>query len=148
MMPNNFEISVDGDRELIAKFTTMQNLPDSEELNQALLDATMPVERHAKENLTEMVYSLEPSPSYPIRTNFLFDKTMGARSGSGENPYFEKVERIGNALVVTVASLVHYAKYVHFGTGRGRNSFPRPFLTKALQESKEEILEILKKIKL
>ena len=132
-MPNSMEITVEGDRELIAKFTGLQNLIGNPKLNQALLDVSMVVERKAKENLNEMVYSQPESEGYQ-RTHGLFDKTLA----SG------KVEREGSdTLVTTVKSEVHYAKYVHFGTGRGRNSFPRPFLTKALQDSKEDAEKII-----
>ena len=131
----NISVTVEGDKELIAKFEGLsKNLIHSPKLAQALLDSSMIVERKAKEHLEGMIYSL-PEGSYK-RTRGLFQKTMV----SG------KVEQEGGSILFTaVSSLVHYAKTVHWGFGRGRNSFPRPYLTKALQDSKEVVMKILSK---
>jgi len=133
MMPDEFNMSVTGDREIIAKLTYFKDIHQSGKLNQAMLDSALVVERKAKQNLQEMVYS-QPEIGY-VRTQFLFNKTMATG----------KVMVYASGIVTAVGSFIYYAKTVHFGLGRGRNAFPRPYLTKALQDAKEKVLQILKK---
>ncbi len=127
------DITAEINNEIISAFKRLEGFEKSGKLNQAMLDSSMVVERKAKENLREMVYS-QPEIWYR-RTGFLMNKTISTG----------KVNKARDMVSATVGSFVHYAKAVHFGLGKGRNSSPRPYLTKALKESKESILEILKK---
>lgn len=135
-MPDGFSILVSGDNEIIAKFKTFGNI---NVLNEALINCSHIVLRRAQENLNEMIYSQpetkEQKALYP-RTHFLFDKTLASGEVKREN---------SSTIVTTVKSETYYAKIVHFGTGRGRNSIPRPYLTKALHESKQDIQEEMSK---
>jgi hypothetical protein len=147
-MPDNISIRVEGDKELVARFEGFKDLAQSPKLAQALLGCSMIVERKAKENLLEMVYST-PEITYKRKVSAgLLGSTMGSLnpgSAGFSNPYFNLVQTIGTGIVSFCVSLVHYAAIVHFGFGVGRNAFPRAYFTKALQDAKPEILEEIKK---
>jgi hypothetical protein len=156
-MSDALTVEVIGDKELIGFFKELQNIQNSPKTRQAFLDSAVTIEGYAKQNLTDMIYSMPES--WYHRTHELFQTTQA----SG------KVNITADTISTEVESKRNYAVHVHFGTGiyaengQGRKEpwifkdekgikhwtkgiAPNPYLTKALKQAKDEVMQILKSI--
>jgi len=151
------EMQIEGYHELLGVFKVLENLLQNPVFQAAMIDCGQIVTEKAKQNLEEMVYS-EPETWYKRKHSAgLYGKTMC--SSDGVSP--PKVDIEGTVASVIVGSFVNYAVHVHFGTGiyaengNGRQTPwmyldddgighwthgypPKPYLTKALTDSKIE----------
>jgi len=145
-------ITLDVDFTPVVKyFERLSDIANTPEMREAMEACAEMVVEEAKKNLQSMVYD-EPHTWYVRkRTSGLYGHT---KSG--------KVEIGADSMEVTVGTDLPYATFVHFGTGlyaengRGRKTpwvykgedgkfhrtvgvYPKPYLTKALQESADEM---------
>ncbi len=149
-MDTSIKLDVDFS-EVIKFFNELKDLTNTPEMREALADCGEIVEEAARANLQRMVYD-EPETWY--RRN----KERGLYSHTKA----QGVELGFDYVVIGVATDLYYAPFVHFGTGLyaengmgrktpwvypdGEGKFhrtvgvhPKPYLTKALQDSIEEI---------
>jgi HK97 gp10 family phage protein len=150
----SLEMEVEGLEAIAALIRDLETLPDDPIFRQALLDGALVIEEKAKDNLNKMVYE-KPERGYK-RTHNLFDSTQATG----------KIEKGIGAVITGVESRMEYAVYVHEGTGvfaRGGNGrktpwlyrdshgifhrtvgqHPKPYLSKACRDSKEEVATLL-----
>ena len=124
-----------------------------QELKQASAMAGFLVERHAKLNITRMVYS-QPQRGYR-RTGTLrrsihtaspgashdSDEAKARTSELGGNQSPSVVRVTGDKLTTEVGTWLKYAKRVHDGTGPRMTA--KPYLTDALDHNRREIEDII-----
>ena len=151
-----FDMVVEGVDELIGTLDILENIEDSEEFEQSMLDCAMVIEARAKVYLRKYIYDL-PEHGYRRKHGAgLFGKTMATK----------KVSKSKGTLTTAVGSFIFYAPYVHYGTGifakdgKGRKTpwiyedadgkfhrtvgqKPKPYLVNALIDSKDEVVQIL-----
>lgn len=130
-----FDIETTGDKALVAYFNKLGKVINTPQLRQALVDGSMVVEEKAKKNLQKMIYDL-PETDYH-RTRNLIQRTVA--SSSPQYPG-KAVDVSGNEIKSGVASLVHYAVHVNFGTSKMTH---RPYLTQALKEAEKSVMKII-----
>lgn len=154
-MGDLFNITFDDDA-VIAVLDGLEDLIDSPNFRQGMVDASTYVLKEAQKNLKKYIYDV---PERWYRRGFgsgLYGKTMV----TGLKTKF-------NTISTGVISAVDYAVHVHYGTGiyaeggKGRKTpwvymdeegrfhrtvgvKPKPYLVDALLSSKEDVLKILK----
>lgn len=125
------------------------------ELKQASAIAGFLVERHAKINLTRMVYS-QPQRGYR-RTGTLRRSVHTAPPGASHESDEARAKTTdlggkqsptltgeqGSRLITEVGSWLKYAEHVHEGTGRYGRALPKPYLTDALEQNRKGIEDII-----
>ena len=149
-------INVEGADKLEGWFNKLGKIDDTPAMRQAMINSALVVEAKAKQNLLDMIYSAQKSWYAPRQQ--LFNRTMATK----------KVIVGLSELLTAVGSFVNYAIYVHFGTGvyaeggKGRKTLwlfedkqgvthrttgqqPQPYLTEALQASKSDFINEIKK---
>jgi hypothetical protein len=150
------EIEIIGVDNLTQLYANISEVLDNSIFQQAMIEGAMLVENRAKINLQEMIYS-HPESWYSRKMG---GGLLGATQAS------RVVEKERDYIVASVISNVFYAIFVHNGTGifasegGGRTTpwifaddegnfhktvgqEPKPYLTKALRDSKDEIQILL-----
>jgi len=158
-MTDKMRVEIKGDLELNTYFKKMSNVGNTSEFKQAFIDSSILVESKAKKHLRKMIYD-KPITWYKREAGRggLINRTLATR----------KIVKRGKTFITSVISKLFYAKYVHFGTGihakdgKGRKTAwwfkdddgffhktigvrPKPYFTKAVQDSKKVVLQRMSK---
>jgi len=143
---------------VVAMLHNIGNSPTTlHELKLASAIAGFLVERHAKLNLTRMVYSQPMAESGYRRTGTLrrsihtvppgadhaSDETTAKTTEMGGKQSPALVGEEGGRLVTEVGTWLRYSKHVHDGTGRYGRAQAKPYLTDALNQNRRAIEDII-----
>jgi len=134
-MADGYKVEMTGAEALQGFFKKMAAIERQPSFKQEMVNSAVIIERAAKINLKKMVYD-KPEKGYK-RTRKLFNSTMASK----------KIDWKIGEVITAVVSYIFYAVYVHMGTIKVKGTQgwymmkPRPYFTKALQDSKDEILK-------
>lgn len=151
-----FSLEVEGLASLQGWLRQLLNLASNAIFTQALLECSLVIEENAKRNLQEMIYSHPETWYHRKKGAGLF----GATQATG------RLSQDGDIIETGVESRKKYAIWVHMGTGiyavngDGRKTpwvfededgkfhwtvgqEPKPYLSKALQDSRDKCLTIM-----